>query len=658
MKRFFLLLSAVALFGLASCTMQEQLGPKAEGVKNDVKSAFSFNVATKANTKATAEDVQANGNFRGMTDMNLFVTTGNPATVDFMPGYQYPLGFLTTAALAEKSSKVYYLSLPVGVDNMVFYGRGSWGWTSSQNPVDEPSPERYGLIKYNVGPNKQSTTFQSVPILDDATDFTDVSAKLAKIMNTVFDPRYWPDPESPNTGINDRALIEIFKRVTEIRQGEFRDGSGAAILRIIQEVKRIVDLQIEEAGIPGLLDPTNTVTDPTWDISNVSAAIDVRNAIGFAVLEPNDEGQYPGLTDPITTLGSTELDGFPGNLGLPAGSAQLTYVDGKFAYANEPDAFGGAASQVASVTKFTYPVELTYYVNSPVRVTSQAVKEEDFPTTVPTWSAVAWNAKWPENGRNGVIAPETQGVALQNNIQYGMALLKTSVKYGSNVLEDNTHNMAIALEPTANVPNQQITVDDKSFTLKGILVGGQPGKVDWQWIGSGEFNNVVYDHNFAADAATIPTPQGKEAYTMVFDNLQAGETADQADVFIALELVNNAKDAQGNPMDFYGRDNLIPAGGTFYLVGKLDFANANKDGITYPENTDGNGLRYPPFDGVKNKKVLRVFMQDYVTSANFTINSLKNAYVTVPDLRNLEMTFGLSVDLDWTAGMSFDVALD
>ncbi len=654
MKRFFVLLSAVALFGLTACTMQEQLGPKAEGVKNDVKSAFSFNVATKANTKATAEDVQADGSFRGMTGMTLFVTTGNPATVDFMPGYQYPLGSLATAALVEKSSKVYYLSLPVGVDNMVFYGRAN---RNESAQVPDPTPERYGLIKYNIGTNKQTTNFQSVPILADASKFTDVSVKLEKIMNTVFDPSIWPDPESPNTGINDRALVEIFKRVTQIRQGEFRDGSGAAILRIIQEVKKIVDLQIEEAGIPGLLDPTNTVTDPTWNISNVTAAIEIRLAIAQAVLEPDDEGQYPGIIDPITTLGSPELDGFPGNLGLPAGSAQLTYANNKFAYAEQPDAFGGAASLVSSVTKFTYPVELTYYVNSPVRVTSQAVKEEDFPTTVPTWSAANWGTKWPESGINGVIAPETQGVALQNNIQYGMALLKTTVKYGAEVLEDNTHNMAIALEPTANVPNQKITVDDKSFTLKGILVGGQPGQVDWQWVGTGEFNNVVYDHNFAAEAATIPTPQGKEAYTMVFDNLQAGETADQADVFVALELVNNAKDAQGNPMDFYGRDNLIPAGGTFYLVGKLDFANADKD-ITYPENTDGNGLRFPPFDGVKNKKVVRVFMQDYVTSANFTINSLKNAYVTVPDLRNLEMTFGLSVDLDWTAGMSFDVALD
>lgn len=654
MKRFFVLLSAVALFGLTSCSMQEQLGPKAEGVKNDVKSAFSFNVATKTNTKATAEDVQANGNFRGMTGMNLFVTTGNPAEVDFMPGYQYPLGSLATAALDGKSSKVYYLSLPVGVDNMVFYGRASRG-ESSQNP--NPSPERYGQIKYNVGPNKQSTNFQSVPILADASAFTDVSTKLAKIMNDVFDPRYWPDPESEYTGINDRALVEIYKRVTEIRQGEFRDGSGAAILRILQEVRRIVDLQIEEAGIPGLLDPTGTVTDPTWDISNVTSAISVRLAVAMAIFEPDDEGQYNAV-QPVTTLGSPELDGFPGNLGLPAGSAQLTYVDGKFAYANEPDAFGGATSQVASVTKFTYPVELTYYVNSPVRVTSQAVKEEDFPITVPTWSAADWGTKWPQSGINGVIAPETQGVALQNNIQYGTALLKTTVKYGAEVLEDNTHNMAIALEPTANVPNQQITVDDKSFTLKGILVGGQPGQVDWQWVGSGEFGNVVYDHNFTAAAATIPTPQGDAAYTMVFDNLQAGETADQADVFVALELVNNAKDAQGNPMDFYGRDNLIPAGGTFYLVGKLDFANADKSGIEYPVNKDGNGLRYPPFSGVNNKEVIRVFMQDFVTEANFTINSLKNAYVTVPDLRNLEMTFGLSVDLDWQAGLSFDVVLN
>ena len=64
----------------------------------------------------------------------------------------------------------------------------------------------------------------------------------------------------------------------------------------------------------------------------------------------------------------------------------------------------------------------------------------------------------------------------------------------------------------------------------------------------------------------------------------------------------------------------------------------------------------PPYDenGV-SKKVKRIFMQDYMTSVNFKIgvNSLKYAYLTVPDLRSSSLTLGLAVDIKWTPGLDF-----
>ena len=55
---------------------------------------------------------------------------------------------------------------------------------------------------------------------------------------------------------------------------------------------------------------------------------------------------------------------------------------------------------------------------------------------------------------------------------------------------------------------------------------------------------------------------------------------------------------------------------------------------------------------------LRVFIQDYTTTADFTINSLKNAYVTIPDLRASKLQLGLSVDLSWRAGVTYDVTIE
>ena len=48
-----------------------------------------------------------------------------------------------------------------------------------------------------------------------------------------------------------------------------------------------------------------------------------------------------------------------------------------------------------------------------------------------------------------------------------------------------------------------------------------------------------------------------------------------------------------------------------------------------------------------------------MTIAHFVLNknSLKNAYVTVPDLRSLQISLGMSVDLEWQTGLTFEVPL-
>ena len=52
----------------------------------------------------------------------------------------------------------------------------------------------------------------------------------------------------------------------------------------------------------------------------------------------------------------------------------------------------------------------------------------------------------------------------------------------------------------------------------------------------------------------------------------------------------------------------------------------------------------------------RVFIQDYITKVTFVLgpNSLKSAYLTVPDLRATTMSIGLSVDMSWQTGLEFN----
>ena len=78
-------------------------------------------------------------------------------------------------------------------------------------------------------------------------------------------------------------------------------------------------------------------------------------------------------------------------------------------------------------------------------------------------------------------------------------------------------------------------------------------------------------------------------------------------------------------------------------------------GITWPEK-----YALPPYDGSGNTiKERRIFIQDYMTQANFTIGetSLQSALIAVPDLRSTQISLGLSVDLEWQGGLVFESTL-
>jgi len=163
--------------------------------------------------------------------------------------------------------------------------------------------------------------------------------------------------------------------------------------------------------------------------------------------------------------------------------------------------------------------------------------------------------------------------------------------------------------------------------------------------GSG-FDNVIYDKSVTFSTANLSTTATADNYTIVFDNYTT--SADQSDVNFALEIVNGDK-------DFYGKHNLIPAGSTFYLVGKLVKSSSTNNW----SGTDPVKANRKSTYRITNEDVKRIFVQDYVTTANITISTdaLKEAYSTIPDLVSTETVFGLSVDLKWESGLNFNVII-
>ena len=363
----------------------------------------------------------------------------------------------------------------------------------------------------------------------------------------------------------------------------------------------------------------------------------------------------------------TEYAGFPKNLNLPIGAAIMSFVtknkgtDNEYnevVYASDIPAYGMGGGSF-KVEDYRYPAEITYYVNSPIRTANTAVEKTDYPKLPANWVSPDY---WDTNNtwKYDEVLSTTRSVAVEKTINYGTALLKSQFAYSAGTLQDNNGGVH------DGESNNSILVNSVSkFDVTGIIIGGISDEVGWDFTpkSTSTFKQMVFD-NLDDKPVTIPVYSGdpttlsysSPVYTCTWDNYNPSLGVDaQSKVYIGLELVNNSGS------DIWGELNMIRNGGTFYLVGELD---PYKEGAAknFMKNDVLNLTRsdcfYPPFD--ENGATInapRVFMQDYVTNVKFlfTPNSLKHAYVTMPDLRAGQVSLGLSVDLSWEPGMEFTV---
>jgi len=501
-----------------------------------------------------------------------------------------------------------------------------------------------------------------------------------------------PATKAPVDGTPMCAIGEILgntlAEICTVNDGEVRAGSGPSVARMLGDVKVIMDrvlttaaTSIYEAKAQALAKKISdnisailTGTAPTMTWNEYST---VYTAIG----SPTDL-DVSGLSG----AGSkTALQAFPiERFNLPAGCTQIGISEAtesveaagnpgwvttpgsvKFKHIGQVSLFNAGGSTTSCYNVY-YPAELCYYGNSPVRVTDEAVTEAEYPQGIAPWvTDGSWTSKkWKKDAH---VVSTTRSVAMQYNINYGPAMLKSTVKYGAAELYDNNHAIQVAKNSTlgdSDEPNAKITITDASFTLKGILIGGVATKVGWNFlpVDGSSFNNAIYDKAIVNSA--IPTSGTSEPnYTLVWDNWNEAQRGKcQSPVYVCLEFENNTN------QDFWGKHNIIRAGGTFYIVGKLD-PNAGTLAPADPANPTAAELEagvdwptagitcLPPHDASGNTlKERRVFIQDFVTTANFVIgeNSLQSAYNTVPDLRSTQISLGLNVDLQWRSGLTFD----
>lgn len=599
-----LLASAAGMVSCSSDSIEPTSGPGATG--QVVKTQFAINIPYGGNsstnqakkvTRMTDEMTQQSNNFRGISDIVLLTFNGDPSTAGNTEATRIiEIGTDANAYAHNEYSKLYRdIEIPVGTNHMLFYGRA----TRKSGDTDFQA----GKIK-DIGTKTTEKVLANIsheltPINSTANFTTDTeAAKIINALNDIAKAKVAEGKDYTWATIGNETtlptwLTENEKKFLAARYNEFTKLKAGSKTSVVEFIKNLKTALVGETGEP-TIPAERKLTKEIYDKC-------------------------------VAALGAIESINFPGKFNLPDGVASLSWIAGesKFAY-NAPEKVTIGTGNSINYQKICYPAELSYFVNTTTMVSDKDMSNlNDFPAyndwTNPTganWTGKNFDEKAVENS--------TKTVGLRAPVQYSVAVLKSTVRCNAATLEDN------AKEAGSFDKNQQISVPTNGFKVTGILIGGQPASVDWKYepASTGSFANTIYDKVMNGSmAAKNETSASNANYTLVFDNKKSDT---QSPVYVTIELENNSGQA------FYGKDGIIQKNTKFYLVGQL---NPNKTGLTNPNSVN------------------RVFVQDYVTTANFKIKDLKSAYNCIPDLRTSGINVGLAVDLSWKEGITFDVEI-
>lgn len=605
MKRFqlFSLASAMLLAsaaGFTSCSSDSE-DPLAGGsgvAGQVVKTQFYLNipyagndegrnarVSTRMSDVNTQHTTNMATNFLGLVDLEMFAFEETPAS-DKTSTRTIKIGNNTSDNDNYHWRQLYSdIAIPVGTTNMVLYTRASkknkystniktkfqaGSLTNPYNTFTDETKPTLSDLKFNLETIHSANDFTSDEGSKILSKLNNIARTSAEINGTTIEWSKIEEATTIGTPEERDILKTLYKDFVELTAG-----SEKSVIRAINDLK---------------------------------AAVETQKLVDFVELTK-------AIKNNCTT---TDLNtGFPRNLSLPDGAAVLTFDSETktFTY-KEVNVGVPTGRDLVDHTKITYPSELAYFVSSAVGTSATSNNKLENLPKYDEW--LKKNIDWSQYG--DVVKSNTTLVVLKEPVQYGVACLESKIKCATASLEDNAKDIIKSAE------NNTLTVPKNGITVTGILIGGQPQGVEWNFepASSATFDHTIYDNDIIGIVAQ--TSDSKPNYTLVLDNKDSSPSAKQSKVYVTVELENNMG-------DFYGKEGLIPQGSRFYLVGELDPT------------------------GKTTTTVDHVFVKDHTTVANFTIKDLKKAYNHIPDMRTSKINVGLAVDLSWQTGITFDVEL-
>lgn len=625
--RYILLMPVLLVQALSSCSLIDE--PETISGDQSVKASLAFMVssAERNSTRMSDAVVQEEGcEYRGLEILSItpfainsetFANNGRKIVNTDASTLQ-----LGDHNLVDNVTTPFYLynsySMIVGVNAFLVYGKppvyssdeavnGSLQFMSQE--VGQEGTTLQPLSDLSM-PNLQKLRFTLNPI---SSQNAPVEAELlAGYLTSIANTSGW-------SSTTNSKLQEIYLFFTGQQGAESMVIAGSSVNVV--------------AHVNALLDKLNQTT-----YENGTAEATLKESIKSNIEKTSYSKTINETSYTMTlTFDNHQLKGFDfiyPSIGLPDGAAALRWVKSETTseYEFEPRIETTTLDNINNISRFCYPAELFYYVNSRIDTSNSTVGEDVYNNST-NWADVCSQYQY----QPGTVTVNTRSVAIHDPLQYAVGRLKLSM------IAETTATLKDAVGE--GVPLTNPTTSKSSFPLTGVIVCNQH-PVDFNFkpvLVNGAASHVhdcfIYDSQVKKDENTYcyltTTEESEIPSTLVLQTYDTGEGNDKKgseEVTIVMEFLNQSGQA------FAGKNCIIYPDTKFYLIGKVNPLEA----MSSTETPESKG---------------RVFTQDHVTTVNTKVSSLANAYNVLPDLIGGRLELGVELVSSWVQAEPTNVIL-